>query len=258
MLSRVHNKLGTAGLVVAIVALVAALTGVAFAAAGLNSKQKKEVKTIAKQFAGKPGATGPAGPAGPQGPKGDQGAQGNEGPEGEPGPPGAPGNPGEAGMCSAAEPECKLASGGTLTGIWSASGGKSDNADAVISFPVRVSPAPTAVYPGELAGISPIGYKLENGQAKVFGPKPAPGNLTEANEDKAAYLAACPGNFAAPKSTTGILCIYPESALGHGEIGQFPWNAVTRDEAAHEFGIVIPFFLEEVPGYIRGSWSVTG
>jgi hypothetical protein len=55
MISRIHSKLGTAGLVVALVALVVALTGVAFAASGLNSKQKKEVKKIAKQFAGKQG-----------------------------------------------------------------------------------------------------------------------------------------------------------------------------------------------------------
>lgn len=78
MISKLHDRLGTAGLVVAIVALVVALTGTAFAALpGLNSKQKKEVKNIAKQFPGAPGAPGAPGPAGPTGPQGAQGPAGN-------------------------------------------------------------------------------------------------------------------------------------------------------------------------------------
>lgn len=92
MLTRMHQKLGTAGFVVAIVALVAALGGVAFAAAGLNSKQKKEVKNIAqteaKKFAG----------AGPTGPKGDPGAPGAAGPQGAPGATGIQGPKGDQGI----------------------------------------------------------------------------------------------------------------------------------------------------------------
>ena len=60
MISRIHSKLGTAVLVVAIVALVVALTGVAVAEPVLT-QQKKEVKKIAEQFAGKPGAPGAVG-----------------------------------------------------------------------------------------------------------------------------------------------------------------------------------------------------
>jgi len=74
-----HNKLGTAGLIVAVVALVAALTGAAFAAGGLTGKQEKQVKKIAKKFAGKPG---PAGPAGTPGAKGDPGTPGSNGTNG--------------------------------------------------------------------------------------------------------------------------------------------------------------------------------
>jgi len=74
MFGRIHEKLGTAGLVVAIVALVAALAGSAYAAGGgLNSQQKKEVKKIAKQYAGE------AGPAGPQGHAGANGTNGADG-----------------------------------------------------------------------------------------------------------------------------------------------------------------------------------
>lgn len=85
MISKLHNKLGTAGLVIAVVALVAALAGTAFAAAGLNVTQKKEVKTIAKQYAGKDGKKGPAGPAGAQGTPGAPGSPGAKGDQGEPG-----------------------------------------------------------------------------------------------------------------------------------------------------------------------------
>jgi hypothetical protein len=50
MLSRLHNKVGTAGLVVAIVALVAALAGSAYAAKDVLTKQeKKQVEKIAKK-----------------------------------------------------------------------------------------------------------------------------------------------------------------------------------------------------------------
>ncbi|TMK58184.1 MAG: hypothetical protein E6G51_03525 [Actinobacteria bacterium] len=85
MISRLHQKLGTAGFVIACVALIAALAGTAFAAAGLNSKQKKEVKKIAKQFAGKPGKDGAPGPAGPAGKDGTNGTNGTDGKDGAPG-----------------------------------------------------------------------------------------------------------------------------------------------------------------------------
>jgi hypothetical protein len=73
MFSRLHNRLGTAGFVLAIVALVAAVAGTAFAAQGLNSKQKKEVKKIARSVAN-PGPAGAAGAAGANGAAGPEGA----------------------------------------------------------------------------------------------------------------------------------------------------------------------------------------
>jgi hypothetical protein len=87
MLSRMHQKLGTAGFIIAIVALVAALGGGAYAAqAKLNSTQKKEVKKIAQTEASKivpaTGPAGPQGPAGPAGAKGDAGAAGAAGTNG--------------------------------------------------------------------------------------------------------------------------------------------------------------------------------
>jgi hypothetical protein len=100
MFSKLHDRLGTAGLVVAIVALVLALAGTAFAAAGLTGKQKQEVTKIAKKYAGEdgtPGANGAPGPAGPIGPIGPAGPKGPEGPEGPDGPAGTPGTPGTNG-----------------------------------------------------------------------------------------------------------------------------------------------------------------
>ena len=90
MISRIHNKLGTAGFVVAIVALVAALSGAAIAAkGGLTPQQKKEVKRIAQTEAKKfPGPAGPAGPAGTPGAPGAKGDKGDTGDSGVEGPPG--------------------------------------------------------------------------------------------------------------------------------------------------------------------------
>jgi hypothetical protein len=85
MFSRIHNKLGTAGLVVAVIALVAAVAGTAIAA-GLTGPQKKEVEKIAKKWAKKiPGPAGPKGDPGPAGAKGDKGDTGAKGDAGAPG-----------------------------------------------------------------------------------------------------------------------------------------------------------------------------
>lgn len=171
MISRFHQKLGTAGFVVAIVALIAALAGTAFAAAGLNSKEKKEVKKIAKKFAPK-GPAGPAGPAGPQGPKGDAGAkgdQGNPGPEGPEGKPGPPGPPGPT--------ETTLPFGKTETGLW-AFRGKGFTPYVIISFPLRAktfTPSPIQVHLGETIPGCP---------GNVENPDADPGKLCIYFEDK--------------------------------------------------------------------------
>lgn len=102
MFSKMHNKLGTAGLVVAIVALVFAMVGGAYAAQqALNGKQKKEVEKIAKKYAGKQGPQGPQGPAGPAGPMGVQGAKGDPGVDGQQGLTGSTGKTGATGVSGA-------------------------------------------------------------------------------------------------------------------------------------------------------------
>lgn len=118
MYSRLHNRLGTAGFVLAIVALVAAVAGTAFAATGLNSKQKKEVKKIAKSVAGSPGAPGAAGA------NGLNGAAGAAGPQGDPWTAGG-----------------TLPSGQTETGTWSAAFTTDYGAAVSISFPIPLAAA---------------------------------------------------------------------------------------------------------------------
>lgn len=255
MLSRVHNKLGTAGLVVAVVALIAALGGAAFAASGkLTSREKKEVEKISKKFA-------KAGPTGPQGPKGDAGAKGDQGPKGETGSEGKQGpkgDTGEAGMCSNAEPECSLASGATLTGAWSAVADAPSGTDlATISFPVRVLPTPTTLYIG-VFGTHTIGLELKDGSVGKFGFS----GFSEEELDKGekAAKAACPGSFDTPEASSGFLCLYPGAMDG---IIFGPNFGSTNTEAANEFGILVPFkFQEEAAGTStameRGSWAVTG
>lgn len=181
MFSRLHGKLGTAGLVVAIVALVAALTGAAFAAGGLTKQQEKQVTKIAKKYAGKPGKRGPAGKtgaAGPQGPagasgaKGDAGAKGDKGEKGdtgERGPEGLEGSPWTAGGV--------LPSEETETGAWSFFTAEPITFTS-LSFPIPLSSAPTV---------------------KIV-PK---GGTTE----------GCNGSVSEPTADPGFACVYTEFGL---------------------------------------------
>lgn len=177
MFKRIHDKLGTAGLVVAIVALIAALTGTAFAAVGLNSKQKKEVTKIAKKYAGKPG---PTGPTGPQGPAGSPGAKGDAGAKGDPGAPGPAGPAGPTGPEGPPGPtDTKLPPGETLKGLWQFQVEGSEMALVSISFPLQVVPNPEHHWIG-------VG-------------KPS----TE----------ECPGTVEEPEAAPGHLCIYATSII---------------------------------------------
>jgi hypothetical protein len=145
MFSRIQQKLGTAGFVIAIVALIVALGGAAYAAMpGLNSKQKKEVKKIATGLV-KSGPAGPNGPAGAKGDIGAQGASGATGAAGGTGPEGPPGPPGPT--------DTKLPPGKSLSGFWTYETANSA-AEGVLSlnFPLRVEPIPIFEYVPPAAG----------------------------------------------------------------------------------------------------------
>ncbi len=185
MISRVHSKLGTAGLVVAIVALVVALTGVAFAATGLNSKQKKEVKKIAKQFAGEDGAPGATGAQGAKGDKGDKGDTGAEGKQGAPGKDGKNGLPGEDGACSGANPECILPSGATETGTWAAGPA---GLPTIVALPFNI---PLAEAPDSM-------HYVNAGGEEQFGTFPL-----EFRDP-----VNCLGTAEEPSAPSGVVCVY--------------------------------------------------
>lgn len=97
MLSRMHQKLGTAGFIISIVALIAALGGTAAALTSadknlVKSESKKFSKQFSNQFSKKYAKPGPAGAPGA---KGDAGAAGAAGKDGAPGAAGAPGADGK-------------------------------------------------------------------------------------------------------------------------------------------------------------------
>lgn len=258
MISRMRSNLGTAGLVVAIVALVAALSGAAIAG-GLNRSVVKEIKKqskkyskqYSKQFSKKFAKQGPQGLPGPAG------APGAKGDKGDTGAPGQNGSNGEDGACSNAIPNCSLPSEATLTGVWSAAnptGSGSTTPDlSPISFPLRVSPAPTAVLAaGELAPGFPVGYELGDGTNPFFGPSPEINDQPELEADSAAFLAACPGDANDPEAAPGVLCIYPGEKAGSG-VSQVKGG---QTEAANEFGVILPWTVG-IETNQRGSWAVT-
>jgi hypothetical protein len=218
MLKRLHNKLGTAGLVVAVVALVAAVAGTAFAAGGLTKKQEKQVVKIAKKYAGKQGAQGPvglAGPKGDQGPKGEQGPKGAEGPEGPEGKHGVQGIPGPT--------ETKLPSGQTLTGLWQVNEKGIEEPFMTISFALRVEPSPTLNF------------------IKVDG------------EAKEGDIANCPGSGLEPKAEPGNFCVY-EFFRNEGFAGEF---AGEQAERPYGGVFKFSGFGSGANPLIRGSWAVT-
>lgn len=226
MLSRIHQKLGTAGFAIAIVALVAALTGTAIAALpGLNSKQKKEVNRIARSVS----VPGSVGPAGPQGPPGSPGAGGAAGTAGVTGPTGKTGSTGPMGNTGPPGPtETALPPGTTSTGLWSFRGKEVAKAFMTISFPLRVFPGPQ--FSANVDWIPP----------------------------KAPSTAQCPGTAAKPKASPGQLCVYATEIINAGtNAGHEPIeiDAFTPDRTS---GLTGAFEIEATKeGRGWGSWAVT-
>jgi Collagen triple helix repeat (20 copies) len=227
MFSRIHEKLGTAGFVLAVVALIAVLAGTAFAAAGLNGKQKKEVKAIAKKFAGKPGAPGAPGPKGDTGAPGPKGDQGLKGDTGERGPKGPEGPEGKSGFTEV------LPSGETETGAWAMGATPVEDKkrkDVAVSFNIPLAAAPT------------VHVILPNGKERVIG---------EGIEEK--DQPACPGEVEEPTAEPGNLCLYTEKEsnvfFANYEVGFFSHSYTS--------GAVIAFVLSEGGAEAHGTWAVT-
>jgi hypothetical protein len=265
MLTRIHNRLGTAGLVVAVIALVAALAGTALAATGLNSTQKKEVKKIAKQFAGKPGATGPAGPQGAAGGTGAKGEQGEKGDKGDPGEPGTAGKNGKSVIAEAVptgEAECAGLGGSKFHTEGSATITNACNGETGFTETLPSGKTETGAW-----GLLSHGPYAKEEEEKIVITKtevieiPLSFNIPLSEAPTLVYLKKeetdethCPGGTAAtPKAAPGFLCVFEELGIA----------GITRKTSVsfnglYKTGAVLAFSSTE-PGLLaRGTWAVTG
>jgi hypothetical protein len=291
MFSLLRNRFGIPG-VISVIALVFAMLGGAYAASNDNSGKGSKASASATKR-GPRGPRGKQGPAGPQGPAGANGAKGDTGAAGSNGANGANGTSAKtksfAGVkagsgCSEGGIEVESASpvvyvcngkkgtngkdgtfsteplpaGQTLTGVWSTSGGGDTEGSvislAAISFPIRVSPAPTVLFEAHFGSFI-LGAELANENATVYGPNPSPGTLEEAEEDEEAWKATCTGSAADPKASPGFFCGY----LGKqtGTVAKPPFTSAELVEPANEFGVVVPFEMQDKAASARGSWAVT-
>jgi hypothetical protein len=266
MLSRIHQKLGTAGFIISIVALVAALGGGAYAASGgLSGKQKKEVEKIAKKFAGKPGAPGSTGPAGAAGAKGESGAAGSAGNQGADGKSatvtaiteGGSKCEGRAGaevkvegatsgsvICNGKNGGGELAPGTTETGVWS-----------VGQLPtVEPSGTPsTAFVPITFSSPLPEG---EPALTVIYRPEEED-PVTE-EPGFAAPTTECPGNAEEPKAAAGFMCVYqtPNSSQQLTFLGGSNPGGLEPTAGAGRNGTILKFTYH---GFARGmgAWAAT-
>jgi len=245
MLTRIHQRLGTAGFVISVVAMVVALSGGAYAASGgLTGKQKKEVEKIAKRVGGKPGAPGAAGPAGTPG---SAGAKGDAGAAGTPGAPGKEGSRGPEG--SPWTMGGNIPSGTTVSGTWSATAaGEYGGAPvANISFPLtakeqKIGKAWVFNY-----------FEVLN---QEFGKLELEPNRYETCKVEAANPecidTGCNGNTANPSAPAGTLCAYtlfqltPPTAEHQELVASY--NGEIGEEFSNSYGRSGTAILSKVPG----------
>ena len=222
MLAKLHQRLGTAGLVVAVVALVAAVTGTALAAGGLTAQQENQVVKIAKKYAG---------PKGPKGPKGDTGPQGPAGANGSNGAPGAAGPAGATGASGKTGPTGPTGSTG-LTGATGKTGPTGPTGPSGVTKTLPAEQTETGVWgtgPLTSSGFHyfPISFPIPLSEA----PNPVIVPATKASEP------GCPGRggttvSAIPQAEPGNLCVY----------------VMTLEEASVE-SVWIPKYSEEFEEY---------
>jgi hypothetical protein len=268
MISKLHQRLGTAGFIISIVALVAALGGGAYAASGgLTGKQKKEVEKIAKQYAGKPGkngapgatgATGPAGAAGTAGSKGDTGATGTAGATGTgtAGPAGAPGANGksvEVGVATSGETgECEA--GGITVELEGEPLTKEAICNGETGFTETLPSGKTET------GIWSVLSEEEGGGAQSVVPLSfsiplaAPLNSAHVVFLKAGETSAgkCTGTAHSPTAEKGYLCVYTL----FGALSGTPVIESLAGPGAETTGAILSMAAPEEER-AEGAWAVT-
>lgn len=124
---------------------------------------------------------------------------------------------------------------------------------AAISFPLEVAPAPTVLIEDEAIPGVVLGIEIENGAEKYYVLNEQFTNVEEAEK---AWKEACPGSFTEPKAASGFLCLYP-NGKGREETLNKLANAASQMEAAHPFGVLLPFPLTQTERRFAGSWAVT-
>ncbi len=282
MISRIHQKLGTAGFIISIVALVAALCGGAYAAGGgLSGKQKKEVTKIAqkeaKKFAGKPGAAGATGPAGPTGPAGAAGAKGDKGERGEKGDQGTTGangtngtdgTDGESVTVTKIEPSESACEhrGGALVELENSTTGGTEvcngeaGTDGTTGYSAELPSGETET------GAWSIGSFVKEQEekfVKVFEPisfpfKLTPGAyLTEYVPFATGTTTNCPGTFESPKALAGWLCVYSAVEEEGATYLQAERPEELGEEGASRSGSILVFTSALYKERSYGSWAVT-
>lgn len=243
MISKLHQRLGTAGFIISIVALVAALGGGAYAASGgLTGKQKKEVQKIAQTEAKKFAKAGPQGPAGQAGAKGDVGAKGDTGAAGDAGATGSQGATGPTGPQGNAGPPgpacpsgaCFLPSGSTETGTWAGATPLTAGLQEMpISLSLPLSSEPTIVF------------------VKPFSGTP---EEEEQQKEKAAEEGCAGFEAGVPMAEEGTLCVYAHELNHSSFIGTInPLGGVGVSPS----GVVLRINCTESPCIINGTWAVT-
>jgi len=288
MLEKVRERLGGAGLVVAVLALIVALGGGAYAATAtqsakksskLTSAQVKQVIALIKANAKSvPGPQGPPGNPGAAGAKGDTGAKGDKGDKGDQGDNGAKGDKGTginltpisvgAGLCGGrggatlkedAPPE---ASKDICTGEKGAQG---------------IQGPPGAPWPG--GGVLPPGesetgawaFSAADDDDEIIVPIsftiPLAGELSAGDVhflSDADFATECPtGSVTEPEAPPGKLCVF------YSTFGGAPVNATftrisqlaqVESEGASPAGATVQFAFSGAAGELAngvGSWALT-
>lgn len=289
VISRFHDRFGTAGVVIAVIALVAALGGTAIAAGGLTPKQKKEVTKIAKKYAGKPGAPGANGTAGAKGDAGAAGTNGTNGTDGANGktvlsgtatPTVAVGTLGdfyiETDVNKIYGPKAASgANGGWGTGTdlkgpegdpWTAGGTLPVGATETGAWAFGTLPA--GALPGASGLRIPLSFTIrlatDLAASKVHFINAA-GNESRLNEstfepEEIENPPNCLGSVAAPSAVSGHLCIYTKTLIGAIGFSNFEgiFSPSSATAGGSKAGAILRLLNVEGNSSGFGTWAVTG
>jgi hypothetical protein len=280
MFHKVRERLGTAGLVVAILALIVALSGGAFAAT--QSAKKKSSKGLTKaQVIALIKANATSGPTGATGAPGAPGAKGDKGDPGAPGGPGAPGVNGKGVKVTTIAPLTPKCS--ERGGVTAEVEGEAATAKDICNGATGAPGAPGQPWAPENelpAGATETGAWAFNGSEADEAGMVAPISFTvqlpeELFEGEVHYqtdsdfATFCTGTASEPAANPGQLCVYFNSFAGIGAPVNATLDQITRlseihglgerERSASKAGAALYFEYTGDPGevaYGSGSWAV--